>query len=348
MFSRCLAAPFYRAHAGFFCLAGLALFGIVPPEQLPYTHVQLIRAFLHAPWWLIAVWVAYDAWAVSYCRRLLRLPEYAFLRIADRRSFAGLLAAHFWILAPAAVYTVFAALVAVGDGAAALAGLFAAAIVVLWIGGAWVLGRSAGALSPRVFLTPGSSWAPWRLRAPRAPRPIGAFWALWPLRALWSRRRGLLVFVQLFSLGILCVARPGDDLFDLFFPFVLGATAIPLYYAVHFLERDLSFVRNMPLTTGSIGARLLLIQAILFLPEGIMLRNPLWYCLGLAQGALFIGMLFVDAFTMGRFIRIVLVTVFGTICLTRWNPLGAALIEGGAGAALFFTYYKTATYPVTP
>lgn len=339
MFSRCLAAPFYRAHAGFFGLVGLALFGIVPPEQLPYTHVQLARAFLHAPGWLVAVWVAYDAWAVAYCRRLLRRPEYAFLRIADGRSYPGLLAAHFWILAPAAVYTVFVALVAMHDGAGAVVGLFAGAIVVLWVGGAWIWTRPAGLWLSRI---------PHALRPRSAPRFSGAFWAFWPLRALWRSRRGLLVFVQLFSFGMLCVARPGDDLFDLFFPFVIGATALPLYYAVRFLERDLSFVRNMPLTTGGIGARMLLIQAILFLPEGIMLRNPLWYCLGLAQGALYIGLLYVDAFTMGRFMRIVLVTVFGTICLMRWNPLGAALIEGGMGAALFFSYYKTATYPATP
>lgn len=179
-----------------------------------------------------------------------------------------------------------------------------------------------------------------RFAIARSPWRGSAFWLL---RGLWVRHRGVVVFVQLFSFEILSVVRPGEDLFDLIFPFVLGASALPLYYAVRFLEKDLAFMRNMPLSKGGIGARLLLTQAILFLPEGIMLKNPLWFGLGLAQGMLYTGLLYVDDAGMGRFMRMTLIVVLVTICLLRWNPVMAALIEGGAGAGLFFAYY--ATYP---
>ena len=278
--SRTIIAPYYRQNAGLFLFLFFLLFGTQPSlYHILLLHYSLIKSILNSGAFFIltlGIWSLYSFKVISFIYGCFKKENYNFLFLLNEVNkvtrYLQLLVMITILLAPLWLYGLIVTGVAIKEQ--------------LWPGAIKVL------LSIIVIITATTSIIYSLLQKANGLQevngPKNIFFISFPVSLfsfcitfIFQRQFLALLITKLLSFASLyffsrtdTIIFEGRMLWLIYITALIGHSFI-IYKLFHFIEKELSFYRNMPVKKGAILLSLLLIYCMLLLPE-------VWALLGTA------------------------------------------------------------------
>jgi hypothetical protein len=344
---------FYRVNAGFFLFMFFVLFGL--PYSVLSFHLSIINIIIQNPSALtgaMLVWLLYNFKCMDYVIKQLKEPRQQFLfclnNISPRSCFGYMIYVQALVYLPVLVYSIIVAAIAFKTQYyTAMAGVlvFNAALILL------TAAAYLRVLQLRPFLNTGVILPQMRFRL---GKPVFSI----PLYFLLHSRRQMLLVTKFFSLlllfGFMRLYEPDHyDIRPLLLCFMLATAAnSAIVFELKIFEDGLMpFVRNFPFSLVKRFALVLLMYAVLLLPElaFVWKAYPLHFhvadylqilLLGTGLLSLFHGSLLTDDMNTDVYFKIVfaiLAILFFTILYNPGILLECLLLAVSFG--LFTSYY---------
>ena len=351
-----IAGPFYRQHAGAFLFLFFILFGIQPSfNDALKTHYAIITGILTSfSFFLIALacWIVYTLKTIIFLRSCLQKEAYDFLydlnALQPGKKFMLLLRLNIVLLAPVSCYGLLIVTVAVKDHL-----LFPGLLVVLLI----VILNLLAAFAAHLFIKKAKVLQQVTRNRILFPLPKTLFGFV--LKFVFRRQFITLLIVKLLSFGCLYFfVRTEASVFEermlwmLYLTSLIGHSVI-VYKNFHFMEGELSFCRNLPISGIAILLSLLGIYGTLLIPEAWALRaliinrdnisEYLWMVLtGPLLLVLLHSLLYTEDMKMEEFLKLLfgVWVVFVFFSLSRNHWLLPAICVVFAPIIFLISYYK--------
>jgi len=345
---------FYKEHAGFFIFFFFVFFGI--PNSVVGFHLSLIEGMIHSRIFLLLVcgaWLLYNMKCAQYISKCLREEEQQFLYVMNHLPVITcwwyFLLVQLIVYLPVLSYAIVVSTIAVQHHQYVSA-FYATAfnIVLLFI-------------TPLYYLRliqrkPVISIRNIGIKKLRLPKPLLSI----PLFFLLHERKQMLFITKLCSVLFLSLffrfytADPPDIRALQLCCMLCTTVHSAVIFQVHqFMEERLGFTRALPITLIRRFVDMLILFALLLLPELLFLWKgyPLQFTLGgymqvlfmmLSLSCLFYSILLTDAITMPRFIRVVFGILAGLFFVVLYNPgILLPFIIMLIAAGFYFSYYHT-------
>lgn len=262
---------FYKANAGFFLFFFFIFFGTVNGGSLITYHASLLTSILGS--WEITggvffFWLLYEAKCLLFLHRIINSKEGSFLynlqALPVKKQMLIYVCIQLLVYAPVMAYSIVAMGFGAKHGYSSAVTIIAAFQILLKAFGTFVIyKRMNNWLKP-----PYQSAVSINL-----PKPFFSFL----LYHFSSQRKAVLAGLKLFSVLLLYIVlvwnagKSDNDSFLLFYLLILLAHFIVPFLSVQFLEKELSFCRNLPLQRVQYAVAYLLTYIVLLLPETIYL-----------------------------------------------------------------------------
>ncbi len=269
LFSKLFIYPFYRSNAGFFLFFFFFFFGVVNAGTLVSYHQSLMLSFLNSPVLLTGVmvfWTLYHFKCTSYCMQTINSQQGAFLynlqTIPPKKQILWFLFLHLMIYAPVLLYAIVVMVFGWTKGFySSVVSIGTFQLIICFIG-AYIYYR-------RINSWPGikNSFSFHFLH--KKPKPF----ILVLIYYFLFEKKVLFLLLKTLSLILLYVAlvlnRDGydNDHFIFFYLMILMLHSIFSYLTFQFLEKRLSFYRNLPMRLIRYAGVYFITYLILFLPE---------------------------------------------------------------------------------
>lgn len=349
---KALVGRFYAINTGFFLVVFILLFGLLNGQATIDMHYFIMRRISGSPAFFagaVVVWLLYAVKCLSFMLRFVGNPSNEFIFtlqcVDDRKQLILLTECFTAMLAPMLVYGGVAIAVGLADGHVLLPALFA--IVQIALCGGSVIG----------FRSINGTWKQPVLHVPHLlpsmPKPFMSYLLHFSL----SERKGTFAGIKILSLLLLQgmvwankYAVDRESICVLMMFLVSAHALLPLYYT-GFMERKVSFVRNMPVARNHVLLTYLLTYAIIFLPELLFLllnsRHAIptgevisLYAVALSQMMLYTSLQYMPGITTERYTGVVFVFFFASLLfLASFNLWPLAIVEAIGTAAIFYPFY---------
>lgn len=355
--SALVVSRFYKLNAGFFLFLFIILFGILPGADTIHLHRGLMLAAVSTPLGLLlatVVFVVYNLKCISFCIRELDLPENSFVYnmqgLSNRQQFAALTSVHGAIYLPMLTYG--AIMAATGVGVGHYAGSAAVLIILCLM---LAIGTYAA------FNKINGTWKQPMLALPdiRVFRNKGFFSYL--LHYSINSKKGAFISIKIFSLLALqfLVAlnadKAGKENTCFLILFCISAHSLLPGYYVQFVETELAFLRNMPMTLAKRGGQFVFTYAVILLPELLFLLYneiniiPLatilsLYLLAITRLSLYTAIQYLPDMNLNKYTGVVFVMFFVTLILlasfSLWLFILAEIVATVVLFGLFYYRYQ--------
>lgn len=302
-----VASPFYRRYAGLFLFLFFLLFGIQPSMfDALQLHYALMHSILNEPLFfgaVTAILVLYTLATILFIRSCLYRDAYDFLFLLNAlpswKRFVYLCHLQGALSAPAIVYSLIVCGTGIRENQAVNGILFlltAGSLSLLAVVASWLFLQRAKGLRQVI--------------SSRFSLPVRPGLALFLLKFVFRQQPGRLLLIKLVSFGGLYLFTALDAavfenrmLWLIFITLLTGHSMI-VYRNFWFIENELVFYRNMPVTNIYTLCSLLVVYFLLLLPEAWALRG-LWinhgyradYCWMVLTGPLFLLLVHVLLYT---------------------------------------------------
>ncbi|MCD6012941.1 MAG: hypothetical protein K0Q79_2803 [Flavipsychrobacter sp.] len=349
-----IAGRFYKINAGFFLLVLLLSFGIMNAKATVQIHYEIMYSITSSSWFLnvaLLVCALYNLKCISFALKEIANPANSFvfeIQAADTRKQMKLFfVCHTAIYSPVAAYCMAAAAVGFGNGNYVLP-----VLLIVWQLAMCVV--AALVYIKRVNST-------WQLPAFSLPsfklfRRTDFSFCL--MQYSLFNRKGTFIGVKLFSLLLLqaMVSANADKIrmeaTCVLIMFSVSAHALlPLYY-VQFMERELQFLRNLPLATFRRFAVYGFTYAMIFIPEVLFLllnvqhSMPIeivisLYAVAVSQLLLYTAILYLKNMRTDRYTMVVFAMFFITMLfLAAFNLWILFAVQLSIATVLFMRFYN--------
>lgn len=357
--TKVLVKQFYSINAGFFLFGFFFFFGIVKGELLIPYHRSLMLSIISAPVFTAMVclaWLAYNIKCIQFCTNTIKAADSNYIYILKALPVSKQVLLYICIsllqYLPVLVYASLVAYMAMSKSLW-ITGFIIATFQLLMIAlGAAALYRN---INKNNITHPFDQWL----------AKLGSFFQLrigyWGflLGHLFHEKKVAFVVVKIFSLLLLSVSfiRNGDDfdndLFNIFFQVILTAHALLVFYFAVFLESQLQFSRNLPISIYKIAGIYLFTYSILLVPElAFMLVNNhgnlpvssilLQYLTAVATLFLYTGILYGCGLAMEGYMLFVMIAFIMLFFLQKTNQQLTGMLSVLSIAAMVFNshYYS--------
>ena len=353
--SKLFIERFYKLNAGFFLALFIALFGIMSGVDTIHFHRAIMQAITGSVSFMLisfVVFAVYNLKCISFTLKELKKPENDFLyqlqTVSNARQLGLLVYCHASLYLPMAIYGLLAAYVGFVSGNPVLASLLAL----------WQMGMCmAGALISFYQLNTTLKFPPISLPSFSIVNTISYnFYLLF--HSLYSRK-GAIIGIKLISLLLLQFMvvlnddKPNKENVCFLVLLCISTHALlPVYY-VDFTERQLGFMRNMPVTLLRRYMQYMITYSVIFIPELLFMlwneRNVLplsvifsLYGLAISRLMLYTSIQYMKHVTLDRYTLLVFVMFFVTlVLLASFNLWLFSGLEFGLSVLLFrWLYYK--------
>jgi len=346
-----LVNHFYRLNAGLFMFLFYVLFGL--PQNAGDFHIAIATIIVKSQLFLLlvfAAWLLYNFKCIDYICKHLKGPAQLFLTSLENfgffKCYISFAFVQFMVYLPITAYSIFLVIVALKNHAYIAAAEIIACVAVMIL---------SVPLLYRMVLQ--RRWSEINIGLPafiRFPKPL----FLLPVFYLLKKRKQMLLVTKFFSLGILWLFIKGfnPDHYDIrptLFCFLLAAIAncTIVFETRNFEEEYLSISGNFPLSLTRRFINILLMYAVLLMPEMIFLWKgyPVYFNLfdylqlafvSIAMLCLLHVCLLIENTTMETFIKIVFGVGMGLFFIILYNPgIALALFLFIIAFAIFHAYY---------
>lgn len=258
---------FYQSNAGFFLFFFFIFFGAVQGGSLVGYHLSLMKSILGSWVTLLVVsccWLLYHLKCFFFVLRIINSEEGRFLHtlqaLPSAKQWRSCLFIYFCLYIPVLLYAILLAVVGFrwGDDASAWA-IVTFQLLSLFVFSFFLFRRL-------------NDW----LRKPfrfRWPFSLPNSFVFYNVVYFTTQKRLLFLVLKSFSLLLLYLSlvwnrdRYTHDSFLLLYLLMLMAHALVPYLSVQFLERQASFIRNLPLSLAKPAAFYIASYLLLLLPE---------------------------------------------------------------------------------
>jgi hypothetical protein len=355
-----LVARFYEANTGFFLMLFLVMFGILNGQATIELHHSIMRSIVSSYYWMgvaMLAWGVYNLKCMLFVVRALQEAQNKFLyrmqAVADKQQLPALLACHASLYLPVLAYAGFTVFVGIVEKQFAQAALIILFQPIMCIVGAAVY-----------FRVINTTW-----QAPRFSFTLPVLFSkirfeFYLLHYSLYYKKVTFIGIKVFSVLMLQAMALSNsnslskEAICVLIMFLISAhTMLPIYYTV-FLERELSFLRNLPLRQMRVWFVFIVTYAIIFLPElAFLLANeqhvmPMQlilslYVLGICQMLFYTSLLYLNISTEKYIGAVFGVFFIGLLLLASFNLWFLAIVEFLIATALFLLLYRRYEYKVT-
>ncbi len=353
--SQLFIVRFYKLNAGLFLVAFIALFGIMSGIDTINFHHALMRAITGSASNMLIAFVVFGLYnfkCISFSLKEIQKPENDFLYqvqgISNLRQIAQYTWCHTSLYLPVLLYGVIAALIGFKEGHIMLATSMLLWQVTMCVAGAYI-----------TFHQLNTTWKYPAIRLPEINLIKNRDYYFYLLYHSLYNRKGAIIGIKILSLLLLqfMVALNSDkpsreNVCFLILLCIATHALLPVYFA-DFQEKQLGFMRNMPLSLFKRYALYLVTYALLFLPELLFLlwneKNVLplpvifaLYALAIGRLMLYSSLQYLKTLTLDKYTGLVFGMFFVTLVLLAavnlWLVSG---LEFGLSIILFrWLYYK--------
>jgi hypothetical protein len=340
---------FFKINAGFFLLFFLVLFGLLDGRStmnLHYTVMQGITSSLVFQLCAMAVWVLYNVKCLSFTLKEIDKPENGFLfnlqTQPNARQYWLLLQSHVSIYCPILLYGGVTVVVGFMGKQFVLTGLFILFQLAMCAAGAAVC-----------FNRINSTWKKPAITIPAIKLFRKKKFSLYLLHYSLHSRKGTFIGIKLFSLLLLQAmvaansSKVSKEAMCVLIMFLISAhSLLPLYY-VRFMEDELAYFRNLPVSVMQWLSVYVISYAIIFLPELAFLllttHHALTleimmslYAVAVSQMTLYTAIQYIPRMTTERYTGFVFALFFITLLmLASFSLWGVFVVEVVLGVGLF-------------
>lgn len=317
-----LIKEFYAINAGYFLFFFILFFGVVSPSDLVFFHVSIMLGMFNSPVLMAVVmllWLLYISKCVFFGIKTFGKPENHFLTNLQSFSFNKQLVLFFinlfLLYLPVVIYSCFVVAMAFKQQHAGLAFVLISYHLLICIAGALAWYHNLN--NSLTKNNNGFASLPRRLNA------IGKIsWPFYLLTYTAFHRKITFFSIKLFSLFVLYIlfVLNKDDFnfinFIIIFLIVIMAHAVMPFYYISFMERNLSFIRNLPVSLLKTGLIYFISYCIILIPELLfLLVNAhghisltdifLLYDIAVVNLLLFTAILYMEEMRMKKYFKIV-------------------------------------------
>ncbi|MER2996374.1 hypothetical protein [Pontibacter populi] len=347
-----LVIQFYKVNAGFFLFVFLVLFGIMDAREIVLFHVSLMQAIVGTVTGLLvalSVWALYNYKCVVFVLNNLDKPQNSFLiqlqAFSASKQVLVFLFCQLIVYLPVLMYAVFVVSIGVENGEFIKSATIVLFLLLMCFGSAYLYSRKINS-----FHKPGVAiqiWFPFSGKISKQPVLFLTYHLLherklaWVALKVFSSLIFYLVFVRHyndFSLGY----------FRLLFLIATIAHSMLVFYSFEFVEKQLAFTRNLPLTRTYRLLFYLCAYLFMLLPEfcwmwvyadGLMTWPEilLTFSTGLGQLLLLTAVLYLPNMNLQRFAWFTCLIYFATAILL---PSGITIVLISEVALALFIYYR--------
>ena len=351
--------PFYTINAGFFLFAFILIFGIVFPPQLILLHRSLINGIIHSNVFTLAVlllWLMYNLKCIFFCLRIIDREEDTILFnlqvMSPATQWILFFMCHVILYLPVLIYSCFVVAASISNAflvyalALILFQLSMCAIAVYLyyyrINFKWKTGLLNGrGLSVLPLFT--------------LKKKLSLYLVYYTFQS-----RKILFFIlkctSLFLLNIILASNKDQFLireFILVFMIVILIHSLLVYYYVGFMERSLSFSRNLPISRMQRFLLFLFAYSLMLLPEFFFIITNgsrlisvqaivLFYGIAVAELLLFTSALYLIRMKMKPYLQMIfcIYLLFSILTLSGYY-IGILLSNLALALIIFYSkFYK--------
>jgi hypothetical protein len=352
-----IVARFYRENAGIFLFFGYLFVGIVPPGQVLSYHLLLIKNIYSSTHLLLAVlffWSCYFLKMLTFTFKKFSSHEYRFLiemqGLSKSHQAGKILTMCFLMYEPILTYSIILVGFAIYDGYYLSAAIILSfQIIVHFFYFSMVSSRLNGFHQI-------NQWAFWERIFNSLKIKTPAFLFL-PFHLFREKRQAFLITKSLSFLLIYLFFNFhresfGFMFFQISFLFVVICHALFPVYSMFFLEQNMKFLRNLPVSRVRIYSFYALTYFMLFLPEVILMAVVSGDLLNTTQiinlmimsiGTLmfFTALLHASNFNQDKYFRNIFIYFVASYFLLFANVyMYIGLILAGSFSLFFINYYK--------
>jgi len=263
---------FYERNSGFFLFIFFMMFGVVESTQIVNYHLSLIYGMISSPIFLAIVcllWSLYMIKCVAFFCQVLSLPENSFLRslniLRPAKQFKFVLYSITLIYIPVIIYTLLIIVISFRAEENAVALLITGFHGLLIFAGIRIILSRLNSTRPSRLVPPEIRW-PW-------PKPFEFFY----LSLLTSKLKTVLFITKIFSFSaIILFMRIPLDHYEyrtaaMGLLFGLAAHTVIIFEFRKLEDHSFLFARSLPLSMLRRWTYLIIIYALLLLPESVLL-----------------------------------------------------------------------------
>jgi hypothetical protein len=350
--TKTLSVQFYKINTGFFVVSFILLFGLLNGKATMELHHHIMQRITGSATFAagaMIVWLAYNVKCISFVQRELGKPSNSFLfsmqSLKNRKHIWLWISCHTSLLMPVLAYAAVTVAVGFSNGHYELSILFAVFQLLLC---------SSGII---YFRTINSTWRKPIIVLPEIKLFHKKPFITWLLHYSLGTRKGTFIGVKALSL-LLLQAMVAANAYEInkesvcvLMMFLVAAhSLLPVYY-VHFMERDLAFVRNLPTSTISKFGVYLFTYAVIFIPEllfllvnshhaiSLQLTFSL-YAVAVSQLLLYTSLQYINKIHTERYTAVVFAFFFASLLfLASFNLWILFAVEAIVSIILFLALY---------
>jgi hypothetical protein len=316
-----LVKPFYIINAGYFLLLFMLTFGILHPAEIILIHASLIKGIIHSnifTWIILILWLLYNIKCILFCLRIIhRENDTVFFNlqaILPVKQYALLLACHCCLYLPVIVYSLFVIYMARQGGYI----LYAAGLIFFQL---LMCVTGVYAYYSQINFT-------WKSRSleKKSQANVQFFFNgrirfhSYLLHYTFHSRKVIFLILKLVSIFLLNLILGSNSAhfdmrdFILVFMTVVMFHSLMVYFYVSFMEKDMAFTRNLPVSKTLRFLQFALSYCFILMPEfGFIIINGsksislfnmiMLFGIAVAQLMLFTAMLYLKSMKMKPYLQ---------------------------------------------
>ncbi len=353
---RLLVVRFYKLNAGFFLLLFVLLFGVVSPPIIISYHLALINGIIQVPVFMIIVmviWFFYNLKCIFFCLRTVETDTsnllFNFQAIDTWKQVLLLFSSHFLLYFPIFAYVLFILNIAVQQGNTS-----AVISLLIFHSSMYIL---AIYVYYRKLNFPFREWALANQlsKITRFSIRKSVYFYLF-YYTIDSLKLGFFVLkvVSLLLLGVILVVNQKEFQvrnFIIFFLLIILTHAIIVYNYVGFIEKKMSFIKNLPLSVWKYLNIYAIIYCLILLPELIYIiingqnlipldNILLFFGISVGQLLLYTAVLYASLFRMKTYVKIILaIYLSSSVLLLSEQYFLFFAVQLAIAVLLFITHY---------
>ncbi|MEJ8756166.1 hypothetical protein WG947_04105 [Pontibacter sp. H259] len=343
---------FYKVNTGFFLFIFLVLFGIMDGQEIMIFHVSLMQAIVGTTTGLLialGIWALYNYKCVVFVLNSLDKPQYSFL--TNLQVFTGmqqvvvLALCQLILYLPVLLYAAFVVSIGFYNGESGKSVAIVLYLLLLCFGSAYLYYRKVNGFHKQMFMLP--VLLPFSGKRSRQPVLYLSHYLLHERKLAWV---ALKVFSSVIFYLVFVTHRADFSLgyFRLFFLMATIAHSMLVFYSFEFVEKQMAFTRNLPLTRTYRLLFYLGTYLFILLPEFCWmwlyadelmswLEVVLTFSAGLGQLVLLTAVLYLPNMSLQRFAWFTCLIYFITAILL---PSGITIVLLSEVTVALFIYYR--------
>jgi hypothetical protein len=354
-----LVARYYEANTGFFLLLFLAMFGVLNGEATIELHHVIMLSVTSSSYWMgvaMLVWGAYNMKCILFIVKALQAPQNKFLyglqATDNKRQLYALLQCHASLYLPVLLYAGFTVFVGFAEKQ-----FIQPVLIILY----QLLMCGAGVAV--YFNIINTTWQASRISFRIPVLFTKKRFEFYLLHYSLYYKKATFIGIKVFSVLLLQAMALSNrnslskEAVCVLIMFLISAhTMLPVYYT-NFLERDLTFLRNLPLPRMRVWFVFIVTYAIIFLPElAFLLVNeqhvmPIslilsLYALGICQMLFYTSLLYLNISTEKYTGAVFGIFFIGLLLLASFNLWFLAISELFVATVMFLLLYRRYEYKI--